>query len=245
MMKLTKLAACTVLFAGVSTFAHGAEILLNGATSSSAWGFRTFLDVTTTGSRAWVLRNSNDAMSPIATGGALSSVTPTAVTLAGAPDLTITGALHAPLAGFLWSGDPDQAARDAFSNGTGFHTGGGTMTINIPASVALTGTTYHVEVLAMAGFSLDRRFNVNANGTDFATNWTVIANALDNFNDVLEFDVPANAGGITFTITPGTDGGVDTNPYLHAIAISPVPEPGSAALLGAAGLLLARRRTRR
>ena len=209
-MKLTKLATFGLVATGAFSSAHGAEILLNGATSTSAWGFRTFLDVTTTGSRAWVLKNSTDPVSPIATGGALSSVTPTAVTLAGAPDLTITGALHAPLGGFAWSGDPDQAARDAFSNGTGFHTGGGTMTVNIPASVALTGTTYHVEVLAMASFSLDRRFNVSANGTDFATNWTVIANAPDNFNDVLEFDVPANAGGITFTITPSAaDGRID------------------------------------
>jgi hypothetical protein len=226
--------------------AGGAEILLNGATSTSQWGFRTFLDATAAGSRAWLLNNSNSPVMPIQTGGALTSVTPVALTLGGAPDLTITGSLHAPLSGFTWTGDPDIVARDAFTNGSGYHTGGGSMSLNIPSSIATTGQLYHVEVLAFAGFGLDRRFNVAANGTTYATNWTLIADAPNNYNDVLEFDIIANGAGITLNIDPGTDGGVDTNPFIHAIAITPVvPEPGSTALLAGAGLLILRRRSRR
>jgi hypothetical protein len=234
-----------ILAAGfTASVASGAEILLNGATSTSQWGFRTFLDATQTGSRAWVLNNTNNPVPAIQTGGVLSSLTPVAVTLAGAPDLTITGSLHAGISGFAWTGDPDQAARDAFSNGSGFFNSAG-MTVNIPASIATTGQLYHIEVLAFSSFAFDRRFNVTANGTPFATNWTVIADAPNNYNDVLEFQLAANATGLTFNFAPGTDPGIDATPFVHAIAITPIPEPGSATLLAGAGMLALRRRSRK
>ncbi len=223
---------------------NGAEILLNGATSTSQWAFRTFLDSTQPGSRAWVLNNSSNPLPPIQTGGLLSSLTPISVSLTGAPDLTITGSLHAGISGFSWSGDPDQAARDTLTNGSGFYNPG-TISLNIPASIATTGQLYHVEVLSFAAFAADRRFNVSANGTPFATNWTIIANAPNNYNDVLEFDLAANSSGITVNFSLGSDPGVDTLPFVHAIAITPIPEPSSTLLLVGSSALALRRRSRK
>ena len=234
-----------ILTAGfTASIANGAEILLNGATSTSQWAFRSFLDDTQVGSRAWVLNNSSTGLPPIQTGGILSSVTPISISLTGAPDLTITGSLHAAITGFSWSGDPDQAARDTLTNGSGFYNPG-TLSLNIPASIATTGQLYHVEVLSFAGFAIDRRFNVSANGTPFATNWTIIASAPNNYNDVLEFDLAANASGITVNFSPGTDPGIDPLPFIHAIAITPIPEPSSTLLLVGSSALALRRRSRK
>jgi hypothetical protein len=160
------------------------------------------------------------------------------VLTSGSPDLTITGASFAGVGFYEWFGDPDKAARDAFSNNTGFY--GASITITVPPGIATAGTAYHVELLGQFGFSNDRRFNVAANGIPMVTNWTILNSG--NSNSVLEFDITPGASGITLALTTGTDAGVDTMPYVHALAITPVPEPGSLGFVVAAGLFAMRRR---
>jgi hypothetical protein len=193
--------------------------------AEGVWAFRNFLDETKVGSRCWVFKNSAAPVAPIVTAGELTSVTPVATQLDGLPDLTITGANHAGLSGYEWTGDPDKPARDAFSNGSGFYTTA-TMNIRIPPSIATEGRLYRMEILALAYPDPawpDRRFNVAVNGVPLIQNWQVLL--AGNYNSVFEFDIQANASGIALTLDKGTDAGVDTNPYVHAIAITPIPTP--------------------
>ncbi len=202
------------------TLSAAPEALLNGTINTGEWGFTTFLDQTEVGSRAWSFRNDTDPLAPINTGGILSNVTPAAVTTTGGSDLTISGAGFAGISGFDWGATfTDRAARNAMANGAGFF---GEFSITIDPAILVSGTTYHVEILAFAGFAGDRRFNVSANGVDRVTDWTIF-NATP-YNQVLEFDVVADAGGIVLNIAPGSpEAGVDTNPYIHALAITPIP----------------------
>lgn len=187
------------------------------------WAFRGFLDETRVGSKCWVFKNSTAPVAPIATSGEFTNLTPVSLMLNGHPDLIISDARHAALSGYEWTGDPDKTARDAFSNGSGIYSTS-TMTVKVPETIAMEGEYYHVEILAMAHpdpASPDRRFNVTANGEIRARNWRVFS--AGNYNSVLEFDVLADAGGITMTFEKGIAAGVDTNPYIHAIAITPLP----------------------
>lgn len=217
----SKILGLTTAFAlGMANHSTAApEVLLNGTLSTSALGFTTFLDETEVGSRAWSFRNNTNPMAPINTGGALSTVTPEAVTLTGGSDLTITGALYAGITGYNWgAGFTDQAARNAMTNGTGFFNS--PMSITIEPSALINGQVYRVELLAFTGFAPDRRFNVTANGVDRVTDWTILNTS--PFNQVLEFEVAADAGGIVLDITPGSEG--DTNPFIHGLAITPLSE---------------------
>mgnify|MGYP006908221131 CR=1 FL=1 len=233
--------AAILALCSASQLSGAVQVLLNGTISTGEWGFTTFLDETEVGSRAWSFRNDLNPMAPINTGGALSNVTPVAVTTTGGSDLIISGANFAALSGFDWgSGFSDQAARNAMSNGSGFF---GEFSITIAPSAVVSGTTYRVELLAFARFAEDRRFNVSANGVDQVTDWTIL-NA-PPYNQVLEFDVLADEAGIVLNLGPGSvETGVDTLAYVHALAITPIPEPNQLAVLGVFALGLLFRRAR-
>lgn len=206
-----------VLFFLTNDRALGAdEILLNGTTSEGVFAFTNFLDTTEIGSRAWSFRVDEAVLEPIETGGELASVRPVAVGLSGGEGLVFgAGTAHAGVGGFAWGGVSDQAARDAMSNGSGFHS---LSTIRVEPSVASEGTTYLVELLSLAAFAPDRRFNVTANGLPRVTDWTILAGA--PFNRVLEFEVVADANGILLEIAGGSEG--DSNPYLAGMALTPI-----------------------
>lgn len=236
-MPLCSVAALVTLFVTEGQ-SSAAQVLLNGTIESSAFGFTNFLDNTGPDTRAWSLRQDGAVLPAINSGGTQSTIVLESVPLAGGSDLSIAaGTGHAGLSGFLWTGLPDQAARDAMSNGSGFFS---LSTIAIGPGAATAGTTYHVEILAMSAFAPDRRFDVSANGLARVDDWTIVPGS--TFNSVIEFDVLADASGILLEFAPGSEG--DTNPYIHAISLTAVPEPASTALLGLAGFgaLLRRRR---
>lgn len=213
--KIVKLPILTLACCASMPFALATETLLNGTTSTSTFGFTSFLDATATGSRAWSFRQDGAVLAPINTGGVLSTVTPVSVGLAGNADVMFgVGTAHAGVSGFSWAGLPDTAARGAMANGSGFHQ---LSSITIGSAAAIEGVTYHVELLAFGAFSALRSFDVAANGISRVDDWAIVQ--APNYNHVLEFDVVANASGIQISILRGADG--DANPYLSAMAITP------------------------
>ena len=232
--------------------ARAAQQLHNGATESRTAAYQGFVDNTTAETRAWSFFSTRDHT--FNTNGGASTITVEALTNTGAPDLTITNSENggvprtAVLSGYDWSygyGGSDLGERNHLANDSGIWSQGGTLTINVPAAVATPGELHHVELLAVAGFTPVRVFSVSANGTPFVTEWNVREGAADHWTALLEFDVAAGAEGISIAVSPGTEPGVDINPFIHALSVTPVPEP-SAALLGGLGLLaLAVRRRRR
>lgn len=256
--KSIPLAAFGVLLA-TSSFSSAATVLLNGATASSSPAYSSFLDNTTAGTVAWAFNRTADRT--LNTSGALSSVTVEAMTATGtvaagtgtAPAISVTNSGNGgipfawDLNGYSFSGyaASDLAERNNLANdGGGIYSVGGSLTIAIPNTVATQGQLYHVEILSIAAVSNVRVMNVSANGTSYVTNWRVDLNG--NFNGVLEFDVPANANGISIVMGQGTDTGTgfDQNPFISGLSISPisVPEPSIALLGGLGALSLLRRR---
>ncbi|MCW1925703.1 hypothetical protein OKA05_24305 [Luteolibacter arcticus] len=258
---LPLLAIIAASFAAISSPASAAMVLLNGATESRTAGFTTFLDNTTAGTVAWGFNKGADHI--INSSGALSTVRVEAVTNTGAaspgsgtaPTINISNSENGGVArvqdinayswGYGYSGT-DLAERNEIANdGGGLFSLLGTLTVVIPNSVATTGQIYHVELLSIgigAGNSI-RIMNVSANGTPYVTNWNVVTNAANHYSSVLEFDVMADANGISLSLIGGTDAG-DKSPYISAMSLTPIPEPSVPCLLGGLGALALLRRRR-
>ena len=262
----------TAIVAGylaTSMLAPAAITLLNGATESRTVGFTGFLDNTTADTVAWGFGKISDHT--LNSSGALSQVTVHAVTTTGASapgagtapaiSITSTQAVNtfdlnsynfgsggtAPPAS--WYTGSDLGERNALANdGGGIYSANGIMTVTIPiGDSVVAGQTYHIELLAFAGgtgLTNPRIMDVSANGNAYVTNWDLREGwgATSNYNSLLEFDVVADANGISIQVDGGTDTG-DKTPYIHALSLSSIPEP-SVALLGALGTLSLLRRRR-
>ena len=227
-----------------------ASVLLNGATDTREAAFPSFLDNTWATTRAWAFPKTSDHT--LLTGGVLSSLDVVAVGPAGGAGITISNSENggvprtADLNGYSWAygyAGSDLAARNELANdGGGIWSDHGDLTINIPASIVPDGMLARVELLAVAGLAGVRTMDVSANGVPYVTDWDLRADAANHWNSVLAFTATGNATGLTLVIGGGSFG--DVNPYIHALAVTPVPEPATLSLLALGGLALLRRRKR-
>ena len=241
------LVALSVAALIVPSPAH-ATVLLNDATDTREAAFPSFLDDTWAATQAWAFPKSSDHT--LLTGGALSSLNVVAVGPTGGAGITISNSENggvprtADLNGYSWAygyGGADIAARNELANdGGGIWSLGGDLTINIPASIVPAGMPARVELLAVAGLANVRTMDVAANGVPFATDWDLIRDGANHWNSVLGFTVTGNATGVTLVVGGGSFG--DVNPYIHALSVTPVPEPATLSLLALGGLALLRRR---
>ena len=200
---------CAVVL--VTAAAGSAATVLSNA---GAFGFPAMLSYRNGTSRGWNFGN--------------AAANAPAVTLLGVPFAGNTGVNDAAtglvfttapstyaISGFVWTGAPEQAARDALSRG-GLHGGAGNFAMRFNA---VPGKSYILEILALdAATTLGRSMDVIIDGVTVINDWVV---PLGNpFNRLARIQVVADADGIDLRLGRGGAAGLDTNPAISAVTLT-------------------------
>lgn len=163
---------------------------------------------------------------------------------------SVAEAVDGTLGYYNYTGNTLTGGSDADANhitNTGIH---GSPTVTITTT---QGNQYSVDLLFANSFS-DRTFDVNVDGQLYLDDFAINVNYSENEDrpQVYRFDFLAAASSMTITLTPGAASGyTDTNPFVHAVLITHVPELSAILLMELGGvaflasLPLARRRLHR
>jgi hypothetical protein len=209
-MRVLKPIFCCAVVLVTAAASPAATVLAN----VGAFGFPAMLSYRNATSRGWNFGN--------------SAANAPAVTLLGVPFAGNTGVSDAAtglvfttapstyaISGFVWTGAPEQAARDALSRG-GLHGGAGNFAMRFNT---VPGKSYILEILALdAATTLGRSMDVIIDGVTVINDWVV---PLGNpFNRLARIQVVADADGIDLRLGRGGAAGLDTNPAISAVTLT-------------------------
>ena len=110
-------------------------------------------------------------------------------------------------------------------------------------SVALPNGTYKIQYLVGVSGSRDNEIFNTTDGANISLGaWSSHSPSTGNKNYLITGEIVVTSGTLSLAVDEGTVAGGDNRPVVSGLIISQVPEPGSLALLGLGGLLIARRR---
>ena len=206
--------SCRLFACSLACLAWMRAVAVETLSESGVFGFTTdFLSYRNATSKGWNFGN---------TAGNAPTVTLLGVTLTGnlgANDGSTginfpVAPLTYAIAGFGWTGAPEQAARDNLSKG-GLHGGSGSFALKLSAAV---GRVYVVDILALDNTgATGRNFDVRVDGVLARDNWFIPDGS--PFNRVLRLRTVADADGIDIAFERGSLAG-DGNPAISALALT-------------------------
>lgn len=138
----------------------------------------------------------------------------------GASDATTgltytTSPLTYAIAGFVWTGAPEQAARDSLSRG-GLHGGTGNFAMRFATT---PGKTYILEIVALdASAASGRSMDIIVDNVTVLDDWFIPVGS--PYNRLARIRVVADADGLDLRMGRGGRAGTDQNPAISAIALT-------------------------